>query len=566
MRANISWKEYKLKYLESDHKVEAHMAMVELPAIWPGTPQPDSSYLKTKTSTFTVHLRQLKIKDAKVERIVIMLEGGPGANTNSYEEDFDFAIQLFGKNSLFVLYNHRGVGKSSKVMRSSDTSFVDIKVLKALIASTPYPLPAITTINAAHDVAAIADAMRAQHASNKVEVIVYGSSYGTRLAIAAANVGGKFDLVILEGIFGNQTFPLSYDTVGKELLENCMEHAECSKRLGPNQMRLFNLLPEVIKNPGRNECSKYVAEYAKSWGSHRWNIADLMKMLMRAPPQVNKMGERGDLRLFLALLLQMESCSSLIRTKQIVAQLKKTLEIALKEANGLEAFQEIKELKRTTNKFGFRYIFSSALLGEKVATFCDAKNPPALMRNTCPSAQDNYEVAEMMKTIMGPAMIGPDQRIKMPIQSNVPILAFQGALDFITPLQHAQWIKTSKGKVYFHVFKNMGHSVINTQTVECAKEMVDAALRGSDTIPSCLSALNSKTLDWDPALEYFPAAGPANPLPNYVPPPTDNESRTIWSRSNLLKIGLGILLFLGVAVLIFILVRKYRRKEIVVQV
>jgi len=562
----IAWKPYTLKYTASKG-LDASEANVAMPAIWPDTPVPSSDVTNGKSSTISVHLRRIQLAGQKIRKVAILLEGGPGANANLYEKQIGDFFNLLGKDTLFVLYDHRGVGKSSKVMSGKDEKFRSSDVLSALPSQVPYPLPALTTINAAFDVVAIAKLV-AKEQKEKVKLILLGSSYGTLPAMLAAKLDPSFDRLILEGLVGFNRIPQQQFTAGRELIDNCTSHPKCNASLGPNPYRLFNLIPELVKNPKRNTCSDFFSEHAKKKAGpeDKWAVSERLYTYMRLEPQKPK---QGDLRLVLALLLQLESCTDLGKTKEMI----NILDAEVKE----DKMTAIKEVSPELNSFALNYIYSSNVAIESLPQYCMAAEPPALLYNRCAAAKSSLETKDFFSTYLGKHFMPADSRIATPLVApNLKVLILQGDLDYVTSLAEAHEVakRMNVKSVQLRRFRNRGHTIIGGAMNKCvAKLVADAFGEGSKmAADDCLATLNSKTLIWDEVLPFMPATGPKTPLPSYALTRDDGNLPVFAKPSFFAFLGLGdylwwvlggsaALLLLLIILVVFLLVRRRRQSK-----
>ena len=247
---NIDWQSYTPKYcdLPSNGSVRAENAFIEVPAdYWAENADPN---LKIK-----LRVRRFVRGDAQCKKSVWIVPGGPGGHSNSIEIGFDRYHEMVPSEVCILVMDHRGTGKSSKMLRSKDMEQYT-KGLEPIVKNLLYPIQVISVHNAAMDLVALSNAIKTGSADR--QVYLYGESYGAFLSSYAVRLRPDiFSGVILDGFAPGLHMQGGREADLREpLKEICQRSPECRALINPEDIP--NLAGNFVRS--NNDCLKAVIE------------------------------------------------------------------------------------------------------------------------------------------------------------------------------------------------------------------------------------------------------------------------------------------------------------------
>lgn len=247
----LEWKPYTSAGVRGGSSIEAAETVLEVPASHaPGGEHGPSLKLR---------MRKYDGSGGSPTRLVYLFVGGPAQDGALWEPMLPTLQTLFGPTkAAFIVLDHRGVGRDSSPTSSPEDLSWSGGDFVSWAASRPYPLTAINTSDAGRDAVLVARLLAAEH-PNASHILV-GSSYGTRVAVAAANEApDQYSAILLDGL-DMEDAPSGLGAVdGSEMLENCRDNAYCRRMTGDAPMQLADLIPQVAADMGANACRQELA-------------------------------------------------------------------------------------------------------------------------------------------------------------------------------------------------------------------------------------------------------------------------------------------------------------------
>jgi len=499
--AKISFEPYQSPYFDTEaYSVQARHAVIKVPAIYPDV---DPGVKVPRDKTLTLDVRIFAYKSVKPNRILFNIPGGPGQKAAVNEANLRTSFSLFRNDTAIVLLDHRGVGKSSKILPSKS----DFSDLNSIAAKLPFPLQAISIDNAANDIIFLAKTLLNTEYPG-LPIYGHGVSYGTELLNRVVQFDPNlFHAVLLEGMSSN--LGLGHKS-GYELLENCHRHPSCRPFIGSDYMRLLNLAAEIDKNRKWNECIK---EFRKLTNFR--NVYSVFLQLFRN--STDAVSRTGTLRYLIPLLLQLESCSDVMAIKKSLSKLEYDT-LGMSEAERPRKPPLLKRANYEPNHFAHWYISFNEFRDVKRGDYCNVQQPSVLC-NRC-----NYEVSSRdVDRIMGIHGYRPDPRSRKPISSaKTKVYVVNGVLDFITPIEGAQnYFDSINAQKVLIPISNGSHNVIVNR--KCYRLLVQSMIGNASLAraKTCFDRFNAEPLDWNDKdiLNLMPKSiDPAMKLPPYNGP------------------------------------------------
>ncbi|PJF17896.1 hypothetical protein PSACC_02212 [Paramicrosporidium saccamoebae] len=456
-------------------------------------------FYNNTTNTLDIFARKFLKDGQTVGKIVHLVVGGPGQSSDVWLSHLEGLTTMFGSDTLFVITDHRGMGRSSPLCSPHDISWETN--WGGFMAKLKYPIKAITVSNAGRDLVRIAECLREEFPA--VEQIVVGSSYGSRVATAAINTSPDiFKVAIMDGLDVENMAGLGPVRIGA-LLDNCRRNHYCHRVVGEPE-RLEKLIPAIRAE--RNGCTRLFFAAMKQHlridvECDALELAFYKLLIAKSTPEKRQIPAM----LVLALLKQFEECSDEVMvqrmTEKTIRSLKKS---GIVTSSGSGTPDDL---------LVHLYISASEKWHGTPPPYCQVKCDARAYKFCITAAMYQRYRDHFGDSVYLP--VGPSQQ---PLTGNTRVLVLAGALDYSTPLVAAETL-VAKMKVpskQILVFRNRGHGLLHN--TECVRRAIKAVLTGGgyDDAQACLNAINSVTLDWEG--QDFP-----NQKKLFAVPPTEDE-------------------------------------------
>lgn len=466
-------------------------------------------------------------------RLVHLFVGGPAQDGTLWEFMLPTLQALFGQSkTAFILTDHRGVGADSSVTTGPEDMSWATGDFQAWAASRPYPLKAINTSDAGRDAVLVARLLAAEYP--KAEHILVGSSYGTRVAIAAANEApDQFGAILLDSLDMENAASGLGAVDGNELLENCQNNAYCKRMTGGDPMKLAQVIPQVVTNmaanPCRQELSRLLEELVPGMSPCAGIEAIFYKiMTMGGATATNRVMPA---MLLVPLLQQLDTCERpevaskiMEKFRSLLVGLFTSLSVSGREEGGLFSamnvlrFGQPSDLGRDNHisdepvkvpepmiscagsslpvhAFVHYYISASERWRGLPPSYCGRGCPQALFK-VC-QAYNNYA---QYRELFGAHAYQPDGLSQRTLNTGrARVLVLSGGLDFNTPAKAISAMFSLIGAPHKRLLmlRNRGHELLSQSG--CIRAAVAEMLGegGAGAVETCAKKQNAVTMDWE---------------------------------------------------------------------
>jgi pimeloyl-ACP methyl ester carboxylesterase len=462
-------------------------------------------------STLTIYVRTYK--NEKTSRLVYLIVGGPGQDAALWEPQLPALWNVFGGDTTFIIIDHRGVGKSSPLTSPNDMSWQNNWT--AFNSTTKYPITALTISNAGRDIVQIAKLLQEEYPG--IPHVLVGSSYGTRVAVAAANAApDMFQAALLDGLDMENANSSLATVTGEELLENCARNQYCNRAVGGDPRVLPALIPRLA--PSLNACtaSFFGKMEALLPGLEPSDVVDAVFYKLMISSSGRSTADRRQLPAMwiVALLAQFKNCTDTNIVGSISDQIAKLLHSSFSFASTAQihnpAGAPLNGIRYSTlnpsalsislaggeepsNMLVHAYISASERWRGTAPSYCATCAPQIFKICTARALYVSFG------EIFGQSLYQPDGQSQSAMSGKTRVIVLAGGLDYNTPLKTAETMVGMMRTPYKHIvkFANRGHNLL--QDSECIRAAVDELLeRGSASkTDSCVDALNRVTLDWE---------------------------------------------------------------------
>lgn len=190
---DITWNTFDPKYTTLPSDVKAEQAFIQVPADYWSEYGAVGQRIQLRVRRFC------RGGNNTAKRHLWVIPGGPGWHSNSVEYSFEELHSYVPKDVWIYAMDHRGTGKSSKLMRSKVKEYT----LKQVIETLPFPLQIMSVHNAAMDFVSVTNAIKQPGES----FYLMGESYGAFLSSYAYRlVPSMFKGAILDGFIPSLQF------------------------------------------------------------------------------------------------------------------------------------------------------------------------------------------------------------------------------------------------------------------------------------------------------------------------------------------------------------------------
>ncbi|HSZ70300.1 MAG TPA: alpha/beta fold hydrolase [Solirubrobacteraceae bacterium] len=414
--------------------------------------------------TLAVRRHLAPVGDAK--SAVIALAGGPGQAAIPFAEDFTELLGPILATRDLIVYDQRGTGLSHPLSCHGFEHPGSYHSFSALIAACAGQIGAERAFYTTPDTVADIEAIR--QAGGYEKLVLYGTSYGTKVALEYAQEHPEHvEALILDSVVPpNGPEPLGRPTlaaVPRILRQLCAFHA-CAQ-ITPNPVRdLARLVQRLRRGPLRgraidghghahtvpissNDLLEMLiagdldpilrAEFiAAVRGAADGDSALLARLLARAQGGENESGEDVDVPLYYATTCE-EQQFPWSRTVSPSARL----------AQGRAQL--------------------AALPASSLAPF---------------TAVNAFAISDMPACAFWPFATPAPPVVSAPLP-NVPTLILSGADDLRTPTSGARAVAAQVPDAHLLVVPNTGHSVLGTEVTSCARNALRAQFAGKRIVP-----------------------------------------------------------------------------------
>lgn len=239
---DINWATFVPKYTTLPPNVRAEQAFIQVPAdYWSEYGAPDQR-IRLRVRRFC------RGNEDTARHHLWIIPGGPGGHSNAIEYKFGELHDYIPKGVWIYAMDHRGTGKSTKLMRTKVKRFDPNQVAAAL----PFPLQIMSVHNAAMDFVSVTNAIKqpGEH------FYLMGESYGAFLSSYVYRlVPGLFNGAILDGFNPSLHIRSGQEPdLRHQLSAVCTKSRECKSLIDP--ARILTLVQEFINTD--NPCTKKV--------------------------------------------------------------------------------------------------------------------------------------------------------------------------------------------------------------------------------------------------------------------------------------------------------------------
>ncbi len=462
-----------------DNKEEgdAQCALIEVPLYWNNS---DGDRIK-------IHVKRTP-PSGNSKRQFFMLDGGPGgAGTTDYPRYMELMHEADPETDFYTL-DHRGTGLSNRLgcpeqeekgsewgVFLSDTEWL---TCIDYIKESDMHLDAYTPTEAARDVAFLLALVEKENTRQ----FVYGSSYGTYLAIRYAHLyPDQPDGIVIDSICPPGTCRLDRqdklaDDVVADLFSLCKEDPFCRSKMGDNPLETATGALNSFKNGGCSELSGkriipgHIQQLAYTLGT-RWHLRPLI------PAVFYRLGrcEEGDVAAIYSLML------TLMQT---------------------DIYNPPVYYTRFSHVLN-RSIVYAELMGDELP---DVASLEVIDASLLASSHNSVRVATLME--MWPVYDRDEFFGKWPA-TDLPVLMLNGTLDVQTPLSIAEEAKSrlSGENQKFIEIPFGAHGVIGQSPVSkkgdlpCGMRIVLDYIKTGEVVTSCLD--NLLAVDFHGFPEHF---------------------------------------------------------------
>ena len=245
----VTWHLFQPKYAELGElggEVTSEEAFISVP----------QDYFGETTSRMDVRVRRYRQESSQLEpsasghsKSVWLIPGGPGQHSNDVEYEISLYLSIFPPGTTLYLMDHRGTGKSAKIVSSKRQEWC-LENLEECAKESAVPWKYFSPNNAAMDFVLTTQAI---NASKDQDWYLYGASYG---ALLVTNIH-KLSPKLFKGIIADSWTPelrpepsLSND-IRQHIASNCSNSEDCSKWI--ESSKIPQLIGEILNN--ENQCS-----------------------------------------------------------------------------------------------------------------------------------------------------------------------------------------------------------------------------------------------------------------------------------------------------------------------
>lgn len=246
----IEWKPY------IDGRFKTHETRVEIGKL--SVPS-DHKFSERNHFQITIHRYSSKWpvpnRSNKPKVHIIFLSGGPGALGHDWHRQIKDLLSAEPGMVAYTL-NHRGLQGSGLFTETGPEEY--LMKMDSVLKDSPFPISDLTMENAAFDVAKLAETIKASEGdmSDRIRLVLYGFSYGSRLAHTAVSLKPDlFHAAFLAGIPSLGDLP-DPDQFG--LIQHCQQDDYCRSRMGPNVEKEIKEAISNLANPRHNKCTYYL--------------------------------------------------------------------------------------------------------------------------------------------------------------------------------------------------------------------------------------------------------------------------------------------------------------------
>jgi pimeloyl-ACP methyl ester carboxylesterase len=465
-------------------------------------------YSNPNGTKISIFVKRLVSNVASPKPGLWILQGGPGASTDSLESLMEAFSKLVGNNYDIYLPEHRGVGRSTRlscIAPQAETLGSDGGVLitpaeyipcVSEFASVNYPglTGEFSSENAARDVLDLITTIKAQ--AEQANQYLYGISYGTMWAtriMQLPNADAQVAGVILDSVVstaGNVTAPnlrTTFDQwdklmndVGFEFLNKCGNDTFCQGKITKDPISFTVQVFEKLFSNGT--CSILTSPY---------NItADYLRLVLGSMLMKRNLRE-----LIPAVLYRLNRCDSDLDVP--------TLQFFFDNLNRMYS-TTLKCVPLSSEMLQFNIGFS-----EMWSTSNPDYNTLYAIYNTTYLATGMYKIAAIKNNTQWP--IYNAEFLNQGFTTQRPVLLLNGNLDPQTPLLYAeqQYNNINSMQKQLIVFPNAVHGVIantpvNVTALDCGMQVILSYLANSGDLAkldtSCLAMLIPISFQGNPNL------------------------------------------------------------------
>jgi pimeloyl-ACP methyl ester carboxylesterase len=438
--------------------------------------------------TIALALERKAASTAQTQSAVIALAGGPGQAANPLGEELATAIAPALSTRDLLVFDQRGTGKSNPL---SCPVFGNVAALEKATESTIGPLielcalqigqarGSFTTEESVEDIEAI------RHAAGYKKLVLYGTSYGTKVALEyAERYPQHVESLVLDSVVpsnGPEAFELDrFEAISPALTELCSNHACAGITTSP-----LADMAKLIAKLHKHTLSGSAFDGAGKRHSVSFGELDLLDIL-----------EAGDLNPALRALLPAAVQSALKGDPDPLLRLNLI-------AEGLVPSVPIRpESERTSDEEENNALF--------LATSCEETLFP--WQRAAPTATRFTEATTALRAVPVTAFYPFDANAALagslvPVcdawpaaaaaplaQSplpNVPTLILSGEQDLRTPTSGAKGVAALIPDAQLLVVPYTGHSVLGSDFSGCAQAAVGAFFAGTPVQPCSAATVNT---------------------------------------------------------------------------
>lgn len=244
---NIKWQPYVPKYTEElPSHIKPENALIRVPQDYFG------EYGKPGAK---IPLRVRRFCRGEPKRNLWIVPGGPGGHSNTVEA-FIMAHDIYMPENVWIYtMDHRGTGKSAKLLRHKEMGAWTHKVADQ-VRKLDFPLTIMSVHNAAMDLATVTSNLKQEGQT----WYLMGESYGAYLSDFAYRLGAArqlFNGVILDGYMPVLYHEDSEEDIRHNIADNCSRNVECKALIDPND--ILHLAEKV--QAANNECVDMLLKY-----------------------------------------------------------------------------------------------------------------------------------------------------------------------------------------------------------------------------------------------------------------------------------------------------------------
>lgn len=400
---------------------------------------------------------------------VIYLEGGPGGAASASLEDL-LGSALRTEHEL-ILIDQRGTGLSSPSLNCPEideaVSGDSLAACRARLLAAGINLAAFNTAANAQDAHDLLIALELPSAN------VYGTSYGTRLALTLArDFPGRLRAIILDGVSPPQAQVLAEQTANgarafEQLFADCAASPQCSQAypdLRDSFDQVIDKLSQKPANIAHLQSGEAILMDSEAWVNLVFDLLYDTRLLPWLPAMINAhaAGEYG------FQVLGQDGISPLAKTQRSMP---------------LPDFVE--HYDQDSEGMYFSVICAEAAPFERAddVIAAGAQLPPRIAAALTKASMQTFADCRVWDV---PAA---DASEKRPVVSAIPTLLFSGAYDPITPPAWAEAAAQYLSASWHYVFPDTGHGALGHS--DCADQIALSFLSQPTAQPAsnCLQAL-----------------------------------------------------------------------------